>query len=529
MTHDFPSGRSRFGDVNAFYPAEKAEFQELNGRLEQYIFLVKGLERENAQLVNELRNLHETWGQRNNEYKSSFSKDLLAHRDESLLALKNNAEQAIRARRIHANIDLTRRRIENVQLAEQGDRARCSELRALISKAEADLEIQRREGSRLMNERSQLTAQNETLYEDYGKLWDEIDRIRLELAEYQAREQRLIAEKEFLLKVQEREVYEVNNLLAESSFDARKFFENDIALAIRDIKVEYEASQNMIRSNVTTHYNKKLDEIRKMAEKTSDESKFRKEQIAKMENMIDELRKKFRPLEDRNHMLENEYRQLQNSIRNDEDRYRAEIQHRNDEYRNAIVMYQRLLMEQGSMSEVTLLELEIYRKMIDCEEKRLKGRDYVKVEGYTKTDDYRVTEPYSHANTKTDDYRVTELYSHATKHRNYSGDIRIRDCDEHGGFIIVENAGLNDQRLGGFRLSRVINGRERSFIFPARFVLSAGETVQVSAQGYVPDRIECTYHLIYDRDTTWGTNGTFVTHLYNTQGTEVANFEVQTK
>lgn len=55
--------------------------------------------------------------------------------------------------------------------------------------------------------------------------------------------------------------------------------------------------------------------MRRLAEsKSSDETKYRRDQIAKMENMIGDLKQKFRPLEDRNHMLENEYKQLQNSV-----------------------------------------------------------------------------------------------------------------------------------------------------------------------------------------------------------------------
>ncbi|RCN49691.1 intermediate filament tail domain protein, partial [Ancylostoma caninum] len=385
-------------------------------------------------------------------FQSSFSKSLLLNRDESVAALKNSAEQSIRAKRINANIDLLNRRIEGIRLAEQGDRARCAELRSQISKAEADLELQMRENGRLADERAQLTAQNAGLYNDYERIWDEIDRIRLELAEYQAREERLLAEKEFLLKVQEREVYEINNLLAESSFDARKFFENDIALAIKDIKLEYEASHKIIRTNVTSYYHQKLDEMRKLAEsKSSDESKYRRDQIAKMENMIGDLKQKFRPLEDRNHMLENEYKQLQNSMKNDEDRYEAEKRRRDDEYKNALAMYQRL------------------------------------------------------------------------------GDIRIKDCDEHGKYVIVENAGHSDHRLSGYRISRTVAGNERSFTFPALFVLGAGQTVQVSARGYSPEKRDYHHHFVYDGDITWGTDRNVVTRLFNTQGVEVSNFEVRAK
>ncbi|VDM70555.1 unnamed protein product [Strongylus vulgaris] len=197
---------------------------------------------------------------------------------------------------------------------------------------------------RLADERSQLTNQNTNLYGDYERIWDEIARIRLELAEYKAREERLLAEKEFLLKVQEREVVEINKLLPISSFDARQFFENDIALAVKDIKLEYETSYKLRRGEVTSLYQQKLDELSTLAQRaSSDESRYRRDQIAKMENMIGDLRMNFRPLEDKNQTLEKQYKQLQDSIKTDEDRFEAEKRRRDGEYKDALARYQRLV------------------------------------------------------------------------------------------------------------------------------------------------------------------------------------------
>ncbi|KAJ1348338.1 hypothetical protein KIN20_003622 [Parelaphostrongylus tenuis] len=500
MEVEIPSVRSRFGDANAFYPHEKEEFQDLNSRLERYIALVKQLERENVEMVDELRHLHDSWGVQNTEFKANFSKALVMARDEAIVALLQNAENSIRAKRINDNIDLHKRRIEFIRQAEQADRARCAELRSQISKAEADLELQMRENGRLADERAQLSAQNANLYMEYDRLWQEIDRVRLELAEYRAREERLLAEKDFLMRVQQQEALELANLLSESSFDARKFFENDIAHAIRDIKDEYEQSHNLIRKTVTGYYRQKVDEIRKIAESMcADENKHRLVQIDRIKQLLEDLRSRSRPIEEQNQLLENEYRQLQHQIRDDEERYETEKRRCDDEYREVFNTYQRLLAEQGSMAEVTLLELEIYKKMIECEERRWRHGEIVK-----------------------DRMSVEQV----TKHRTYVGDIRIQDCDEYGKHIVVENAGKTEQRMTGYRLSRIVDGRERSFTFPALFVLHPGQTVQVSARGYVHERHGHHHHLEFDEDTTWGTGGNVVTRLYNAKGIEIASFEV---
>ncbi|KAK6753846.1 hypothetical protein RB195_013063 [Necator americanus] len=431
--------------------------QDLNIRLERYISLVKGLEHENVQLVGELRKMHDLWGQHNAEYKVTLSSSLVVSRNEYISTVRTSAQQAIRAKRIHANIDLFNRRIESVRHAQEGDRARCAELQSEISKAEADLQIHLRNNGQLAEERAQLTAQNAGLYSDFDRIYDELDVIRLELAECRGREERLLAEKDFLLKVQEREIIEIKTLLVETTFDARKFFENDIALAIRDIKIEYETSHKVIRTNVQSYYYKKIDEMRRLVEsKSSDEIRHRREQIGKMESVVEDLRGRFGPLEEKNRILENEYRQLQGAMVSDEERYEAEKRRREVEYRDALAMYQRLQVEKGSMAEVTLLELEIYRKMIECEEKRWGHREVVKM--------------------------VKESFAQITKHRTYSGDIRIKDCDEHGKYVIVENAGHIGYRLSGYRISRIVNGSERSFTFPALFVLAPRETVQHTAK-----------------------------------------------
>ncbi|VDM70276.1 unnamed protein product [Strongylus vulgaris] len=163
-------------------------------------------------------------------------------------------------------------------------------------------------------------------------------------------------------------------------------------------------------------------------------------------------------------------------------------------------------MERGSLSELALLELEIYRKMIECEEKRWGKREVNRTQELVK---------------------IQESYAQIKKHKTYTGDIRIKDCDEHGNFVVIENAGRDDRRLSGFRISRIIDREERSFTFPALFTLGPRETVQVSAIGSSPDRDNYTHHLVYENDTTWGTSAAFVTRLFNPQGEEVAFFEVR--
>jgi len=58
--------------------------------------------------------------------------------------------------------------------------------------------------------------------------------------DFQNQVQTLMEELEFLRRVHEQEVKELQALLAQAPADTREFFKNELALAIRDIKDEYD-------------------------------------------------------------------------------------------------------------------------------------------------------------------------------------------------------------------------------------------------------------------------------------------------
>ncbi|KAK6022778.1 intermediate filament tail domain protein, partial [Ostertagia ostertagi] len=124
--------------------------------------------------------------------------------------------------------------------------------------------------------------------------------------------------------------------------------------------------------------------------------------------------------------------------------------------------------------------------------------------------------------------KLYESYSQITKHRTYEGDIRIKDCDENGTQVVVENAGAVEHRLSGYRLSRTVDGIERSFTFPPLFVLYPGQTAQVSSLALTQVRSDHHHHFVLDHHSTWGVGASVITYLYNSQGKEVASFEVKT-
>lgn len=70
-------------------------------------------------------------------------------------------------------------------------------------------------------------------------------------------------ELEFLRRVHEQEVKELQALLAQAPADTREFFKNELALAIRDIKDEYDYIAKQGKQDMESWYKLKVSHFRK--------------------------------------------------------------------------------------------------------------------------------------------------------------------------------------------------------------------------------------------------------------------------
>lgn len=65
-------------------------------------------------------------------------------------------------------------------------------------------------------------------------------------------------ELEFLRRIHDQEVQELQHLLQREPADTREFFKNELALAIRDIRGEYDIIQQQTKADMESWYKLKV-------------------------------------------------------------------------------------------------------------------------------------------------------------------------------------------------------------------------------------------------------------------------------
>lgn len=128
--------------------------------------------------------------------------------------------------------------------------------------------------------------------------------------DYQNQVQTLMEELEFLRRVHEQEIKEIQALLAQAPADTREFFKNELALAIRDIKDQYDYIAKQGHQDMESWYKLKVSEVQGNANRSIMESSYQREEVKRMRDNISDFRNKLSDLEIKNSSLEKEVQNL---------------------------------------------------------------------------------------------------------------------------------------------------------------------------------------------------------------------------
>lgn len=137
-----------------------------------------------------------------------------------------------------------------------------------------------------------------------------MDEETLGRIDYQYQVQTLMEELEFIRRVHEQEVKELQTLLAQAPADTREFFKNELALAIRDIKDEYDFIAKQGHQDMESWYKLKVSEVQGNANRSMMESNYQREEVKRMRDNIGDFRTKLGDLENKNANLEKEVQNL---------------------------------------------------------------------------------------------------------------------------------------------------------------------------------------------------------------------------
>jgi intermediate filament protein if len=500
---------------------EKKEMQDLNDRLAGYIEKVRFLEAQNRKLAADLEALRSRWGKDTSSIKSMYEGELSEARkliDETSKA-KANLDGQIG--RLQHDLAEYRKKYEETVRMRDGDKERIEGLLTQLSDAEAEISLLRRRIQNLEDEVNRMKKENIRLQSELQKARTDLDQETLNRIDYQNQVQTLLEEIDFLRRVHDQEIKELQALATrDTTTENREYFKNELALAIRDIRNEYDTISAQNKTDMESWYKLKVQEIQTASARQHMETGYQKEETKRLRVQLGDLRGKLSDLESRNALLERQVQELTYQLEDDQRQYEAALNDRDAQIRKMREECQALMVELQMLLDTkqTLdAEIAIYRKMLEGEENRSNGLRQL-VEQVVKTHSLQQQED-------TESMRVVkgEMATRTSFQRSAKGNVSIAECQPEGKFIILENTHRSkEESLDEWKLKRKLDGKkEVVFTFPSKYVLKPGKTVKIWARGQggthsPPDQ------LVYEGDDSWGVGQNVQTILYNKDGEEKA-------
>uniref|UniRef100_A0A1I7UU92 Intermediate filament tail domain protein n=1 Tax=Caenorhabditis tropicalis TaxID=1561998 RepID=A0A1I7UU92_9PELO len=512
----FASAGHAAEDFVAAAEREKHEMQQLNSRLEVYISRVRQLEDRNKELVIELDSLRGSLGNDIGQIKFKFNDSLVKVRREITEAHAGTIGVEVKVNRLRDDLNDYRHRYEEARREVEREKTTWG---GAIVQAQAELDTNKSRYAAILDEEKRLYAEQDQLYLQLSAAKDELDAAIADRLRLQAEEDDLKIELEFLGRIHAQEITELRALLAQAPADTREFFKNELALAIRDIKAEYDKIIQTTKVDLETIFQTKIAAVEASVASKTEAATFRQEEIRKMNESITILRAKLSELEARNSALEREANALQIQLSEDQRSYESELVKRDNALRFMREDCQTLIAELQALlnTKQTLdTEIAIYRKLVESEEGRFNhiGQGVV----------VQQQEVQRVGTYESDTYDSGEVQTRSTFKRHAKGNVSIVECDVTGKYIVLENtSGSISEDVSQFEIRRVIDGTQAfTFRIPSHTVIHPHGHLKIYGRNSggihsPPDSIVMESH------PSWGQGGVVETFLYNSHGIEKAS------
>ncbi|KRZ13257.1 Intermediate filament protein B [Trichinella zimbabwensis] len=463
---------------------EKRELQNLNDRLSNYIDRVKGLESQNRKLVSDLEDLRSRWGKDTSEIKEKYAGSLSDARRTIDDMARQKTEVEVQISRLQDDISEFRRRYDDTIRLRQADKEQITNLRNMINDSETEINMLRQRYKNLGDELNKYNKDNARFWDELQKARSDLDQETLSRIDFQNQTQTLLEELEFLRRVHDQEVKELQALLSREPTDTREFFKNELALAVRDIRNEYDIIAQQNKTDMESWYKLKVQEVQSATNRQGMEGSYQREEIKRMRDHMQDLRGKLADLESKNVMLEKQVQELNHQLEDDQRQYEMALNDRDAQLRkmreecHALVSELQALLDTKQMLDA---EIAIYRKMLEGEESRAGLRQMV--EQVVKSHSLQQQE-------ETESNRTVrgEMSTRTTFQRSAKGNVVISECDLDGKFITLENT--HRQKI---------------------WARDQGGTARPPNE------------LIFDAETSWGSGSNVSTTLLNREGEERAS------
>ena len=503
---------------------EKKDMQDLNERFASYIEKVRFLEAQNRRLADELDKLKSKWGKETTAIKAMYQAELDEARRLLDDAEKEKARLEIRCASLEEQIEETRNQLEDVKASRAADKEKIERQNQQLSDYEAEINLLRRRLESLENDRDKDKKEIIRLQEALNRARIDLDNETLQHVDAENRRQTLEEELEFLKNVHDQELKELAALAyRDTTSENRQFWKNEMGECLREIQSTYDDKLEMMKGDLETFYNMKMQEFRTGATRQNMETVHAKEESKKFRQQLTDLRSKIADLEARNAQLERELDQLRREYEDKEREWESENSELKTEVAKLRAEMEAILKELQDLMDTKLgLELEIaaYRKLLEGEENRIGLRSVV--DTMVSSSSYSQQVEDDDQSLKVSQVVKGEMSAKTTYQRSAKGPVSVSECSADGKFVAMENTGRKEESLGGWRLRRIVDGREAAdFGFESNFKLAPGKRVKIWASKSGRPDAAGSSDLVFDKES-WGIGANVTTKLVNPANEERA-------
>jgi len=510
---------------------EKKDMQDLNERFASYIEKVRFLEAQNKRLADELEKLKSKWGIQTTQIKAMYETEVAEAKRLIDEAEKERLRLEQRVAALEEQLAELRSKLDEATRVANEIREQIDRQNSQLSDYEAEANLLRRRIESLGGDREKDRRQLAQLQDALARARIDFDNENLLHLDAENQRKALEDELEFLKQVHEQELKELAALAyRDTTNENREFWKNEMGGALRDIQRIYDDKIDSIREEAETFFNIKVQEFRVNANRQSIDSVHSKEESVRLRTQLGDLRNKLAELENKNAALQRELEELQ---REKEDRERELLDENQRLLQNVASMraeLESINKELQDLQDTKLsLELEIsaYRKLLEGEENR-QGLKHVVDSMFGSLTSTNTGSSNDFSTIKT--VVKGEVGLKTTNQRSAKGATAIGECSVDGKYVTIDNAGRKEEDVGGWKVSRILNGAEvaAEFTLPASLTLKAGDKIKLWAHGSLPADAKPGV----DFETTvksWGYGSSqTVTKITNTQGEDRATLVQKT-
>merc|ERR1711872_638073 len=352
---------------------EKRDLQELNDRFASYIERVRFLEADNKRLQSIIDVLKVKFEKLEETLKEMYEAELEQARKTIDETTKAKAEVELKVARLEEELADYKRRYEDEAREHALTKANIPKLEKAISERDAQIDFLTKNVDALERELARLKGEIARLQRDLSDAKTAADAEIVARIELESMVQSKDDEINFLKNMYEEKIRQLMDLNFDSE-DFRAMFSNELALALKDIRAEYDGLLEANRgADTESWYKAKFDEMVRAGQRSNTEVTTTKEELRNARGKYNELLKIIMELKASNAALLERVAALEAELEAEQKAHEMALAERDVEIEKLRAQIASQILELKALMDSKLAlsaEISTYRRLLQAEENR---------------------------------------------------------------------------------------------------------------------------------------------------------------